>query len=80
MNSNNITKTNSINLSSEDTLNDKFNFLCFLATPKILKIKKSPKEIIPFIFILVPSELSQTNMIEHYLFQWNDLNTMEEVT
>jgi len=68
-----------INLSLEDTLSEKVYYLCYLATPRILKLKNAYKEIIPYIFILVPSDLCQTQIMEHYILQWSDLKTMKEV-
>ncbi len=74
-----MNRTNTINLSLEDTLSEKVNFLCFLATPRILKIQTAINDFIAYIFILVPSELCQTQFMEHYIFQWCDLKTMKEV-
>lgn len=72
-------RTNSINLSLEDTLSEKINFLCYLATPRILRIKKSKTEITPYVFILIPSELCQSQLIEHYYLEWSDINSMKQV-
>jgi len=36
-------------------------------------------EIIPYIFTLIPSELCQTHIMEHYILQWSDISTMKEV-
>lgn len=77
--SNSLNRTNTINLSLEDTLSDKVNFLCYLATPRIMKLRNLNKELIPFIFTLVPSDLCQSQIMEHYFLQWNDLSTMKEV-
>ena len=73
-----MNRTSTINLSLEDTLSEKVNFLCYLATPRILKIKKANQEITPYIFILVPSDLCQTQIMEHYILQWSDIKTMRE--
>jgi len=69
-----------INSSIEESLNEKFGFIFYLATPRILKIKKGKnEEYRKYVVTLIPSEICQTQLIEHYLLQWIDISNTKEV-
>ena len=57
-----------------------FGFIFNLATPRILKMRKGNKEEFrKFIVTLIPSEICQTHLTEHYLLQWIDILNTKEV-
>jgi len=79
----NTIKSNAhLNYSLEENSNDKIDMLCYLATPRILfLILPSVNKIqrIPFIFQLSPTTACHKYGFEHYIFQWNDINTLSQV-
>jgi len=77
-NSNNRTNF-SLNYSLDEHGQEKINWLCYLATPRILYMQLENKQIIPFIFKLIPSKLCHSHMIEHYVLQWSETQSLSPV-
>jgi len=70
---------NSINYSLDEQGQEKINWLCYLATPKILFMLLDNHQTMAFIFKLIPSRLCHSHMIEHYVLQWSDIQTLNPV-
>jgi hypothetical protein len=68
----------SLRYNLEEESNEKLNLLCSLATPKLLYMNLGSHKV-PFIFQLSPSKFCHTYGVEHYVFHWNDINTMAPV-
>lgn len=81
---NTVKSTAHLNYSLEEDSNDRISMLCYLITPRILyinlptSINKTQK--VPFIFQLIPSNSCHKHGLEHYIFQWNDVNNLNPVS
>lgn len=69
----------SINYSLDENNQEKINWLCFLATPRILYLVLEGAQSLPFICKLAPSKICHSHLIEHYVFQWSDIITFNPV-
>ena len=68
-----------ISYSLDENSPEKINWLFYLATPRILFIVVRNNQTIPFIFKLLPSMLCHSHMIEHYILQWCDIQSITPV-
>ncbi len=53
----------------------------YLATPRILYMRTNTnnEQVIPFVFKILPTQLCHSHLIEHYILQWMDINTLNPV-
>jgi len=70
---------NTINYILDEHGQEKISWLCYLATPRILYMLLDNQQTMPFIFKLIPSRLCHSHMIEHYIFQWSDIQSLNPV-
>jgi hypothetical protein len=66
----------------DEDSHEKLNLVNFLITPRVLymninSINSTNK--VPFLFQLSPTSLCHVYGFEHYIFQWNELNTFNQV-
>jgi hypothetical protein len=69
-----------INSSIDENFNERFGYIFNLATPRIIKMRKGKnEEFKKFVVTLIPSEICQSQLIEHYSFQWIDISNLKDV-
>ena len=63
----------------DENTHEKISWLCYLATPRILFMLLENGQKMPFIFKLIPSQLCHSHMIEHYVLQWSEIQSLTPV-
>jgi hypothetical protein len=64
----------------EENFNERFSYIFNLATPRIIRIKKGKnEEYKKYVIALIPSEICQSHLIEHYILQWIDITNSKDV-